>query len=247
MVLTNALYFKGIWEYPFEKRRTRAQAFAAVTKDSTAKGCASNFRTSCTEEVQVPMMTRTFEPKEMRGTQSVALLTVPGQYRAVRLPYKGSAGMAAIFVLPDPEAYESIMDAARHVTGAAVLDPKAWLDIEESLSVSVPRFKVEVKQLGLKEILNKMGIRAAFGQADFSKASADPLVLTNVLHSAVVHVDEFGTEAAAATAAVTLKSAFDPKPPKSLLFNRPFLLFLVETTTKTVLFQGAIADPRGSY
>lgn len=36
-VLTNALYFKGIWEYPFEKRRTRAQAFAAVTKDSTAK------------------------------------------------------------------------------------------------------------------------------------------------------------------------------------------------------------------
>jgi serine protease inhibitor len=36
-VLTNALYFKGVWEYPFEKRRTRAQAFAAVTKDSTAK------------------------------------------------------------------------------------------------------------------------------------------------------------------------------------------------------------------
>lgn len=33
------------------------------------------------------------------------------------------------------------------------------------------------------QILNKMGIRAAFGQADFSKASADPLVLTNVLHS----------------------------------------------------------------
>lgn len=33
------------------------------------------------------------------------------------------------------------------------------------------------------QILNKLGIRAAFGQADFSKASSDPLVLTNVLHS----------------------------------------------------------------
>lgn len=98
------------------------------------------------------MMTRTFEPKEMRGTQSVALLTVSGQYRAVRLPYKGSAGMAAIFVLPDPEAYESIMDAARDITGAAVLDPKPWQDLDEAFSVSVPRFKVEVKQLGLKEV-----------------------------------------------------------------------------------------------
>jgi hypothetical protein len=37
---------------------------------------------------------------------------------------------------------------------------------------------------------------------------------------AVVHVDEFGTEAAAATAAVTLKSAFDPKSPKSLVRQR---------------------------
>lgn len=33
------------------------------------------------------------------------------------------------------------------------------------------------------QILQKLGIRAAFGQADFSTASADPLVLTNVLHS----------------------------------------------------------------
>lgn len=43
-VLANALYFKGVWEHPFEKRRTRAEAFAAVTKDSTAKvgGCAHN-------------------------------------------------------------------------------------------------------------------------------------------------------------------------------------------------------------
>lgn len=37
------------------------------------------------------------------------------------------------------------------------------------------------------------------------------------LVQAIVQVDEFGTEAAAATAAVTLKSAFDPKPPKSLV------------------------------
>lgn len=84
--------------------------------------------------------------------QAVALAAAPGKYRAVRLPYKGSSGLAAVFVLPDAEAYESIMDAAREITAAAVLDPKAWQDVSEPMAVSLPRFKVEVKQLGLKEV-----------------------------------------------------------------------------------------------
>jgi serpin B len=67
------------------------------------------------------------------------------------------------------------------------------------------------------QVLQALGIQAAFDKADFSKASASPLVLSNVLHSAVVQVDESGTEAAAATAAITLKSAMGATPPKSLV------------------------------
>ncbi len=63
--------------------------------------------------------------------------------------------MAAVFVLPDAGAFESIMDAAREVTGSMVLDPKSWEDVAEPLAVSLPRFKVEVKQLGLKEVSSK--------------------------------------------------------------------------------------------
>lgn len=84
--------------------------------------------------------------------QAVALAAAPGKYRAVRLPYKGSSGLAAVFVLPDAEAYESVMDAAREITAAMVLDPKAWQEVLEPMAVSLPRFKVEVKQLGLKEV-----------------------------------------------------------------------------------------------
>jgi serine protease inhibitor len=29
------------------------------------------------------------------------------------------------------------------------------------------------------------------------------------------------------------------------VFNRPFLFFLVDSITQTVLFQGSITDPRG--
>lgn len=67
------------------------------------------------------------------------------------------------------------------------------------------------------QVLQALGIKAAFDQADFSKASSNPLVLSNVLHSAVVQVDEAGTEAAAATAVITLKSAMNATPPKSLV------------------------------
>jgi serine protease inhibitor len=32
-------------------------------------------------------------------------------------------------------------------------------------------------------------------------------------------------------------------PPLLQVFDRPFLFFLVDDTTKTVLFQGAVTDP----
>lgn len=35
-----------------------------------------------------------------------------------------------------------------------------------------------------------------------------------------------------------------PAVPAAQVFDRPFLFFIVETTTQTVLFQGAITDPR---
>lgn len=106
------------------------------------------------QPVQVDMMSRNFKARDLtKGAQPIRYADVEGQYRAVRLPYKGSTGLAAVFVLPDPK-YKSVFEAAGQITGAAVLDRKKWMNIYDigSLSVSVPRFKVSVSQLSLTKV-----------------------------------------------------------------------------------------------
>jgi hypothetical protein len=91
------------------------------------------------------MMFKVFEDQ-----QNVSLSQVPGQYTAVRLPYQDSAGLAAVFVLPN-ETYSSIGEAAGNITGAMVLDPETWSPLSQELWLSLPKFKVET-QLPLKQV-----------------------------------------------------------------------------------------------
>lgn len=35
MVITNAVYFKGLWEHPFDKARTQNKTFNALTAEGT--------------------------------------------------------------------------------------------------------------------------------------------------------------------------------------------------------------------
>lgn len=100
------------------------------------------------------MMSRNFKSRELEGPQTISYSEVEGQHRAVRLPYKGSTGLAAVFVLPDKTKYKSVFDAAAEITGATVVDRKNWASLFElnTLSVSVPRFKVAVNQLSMTKV-----------------------------------------------------------------------------------------------
>lgn len=65
-----------------------------------------------------------------------------------------------------------------------------------------------------------------------------------MLHKAFVRVDEKGTEAAAATAVVMADTAAPIDPPKVFKANRPFLFFVRDVPTNTVLFAGRMATPK---
>jgi len=219
MVITNAVYFKGLWEHPFDKARTQKKNFTALTAEGTKvsqihdaiykryrpfkSGHAMYAHTSgCGEKVtrilvdrhtdvllratsllqyvllvppttpphtpppllpptsppspqvvQVPMMTRVMDPAQLqRGAQKVMYAEVPGKYRAVRLPYKGSSGLAAVLVLPDASTYTTVFDAAADITAAAIMDRKGWSRLLDGLVLSLPRFKVSVQQLKLNKV-----------------------------------------------------------------------------------------------
>ena len=73
------------------------------------------------------------------------------------------------------------------------------------------------------------------------------LVISKVLHKALVDVNEEGTEAAAATAVIMV----DPTAPRRAPFvptfkaDRPFLFLVRDTQSGTILFLGRVTNPTG--
>ncbi|CAN7936939.1 unnamed protein product [Ixodes hexagonus] len=108
-----------------------------------------------------------------------------------------------------------------------------------SISSSAYVFKLEA-EYSLKEPLQNMGIRQVFSSAaDLSGITNDnDLVVSAVVHKAVVEVNEEGSEAAAVTSVVAVTrlgtQAFE--------FNvdHPFLFFIRNTVTNDILFAGQV-------
>ena len=114
---------------------------------------------------------------------------------------------------------------------------------EREGTVVLPRFKLEYG-VELKQPLRAMGMKAAFGKADFSGISDHPLFISAVRQRTFVEVNEEGTEAAAVTE-VLIATGIDMNPPKpfEMIVDRPFLFLIEDKQTGTILFMGVVFDP----
>ena len=110
-------------------------------------------------------------------------------------------------------------------------------------TVVLPRFKLEYG-VELKQPLKALGMRAAFGGADFSGISDRRLFISALRQRAFVEVNEEGTEAAAVTM-VPITSGIVTEPPKpfQMIVDRPFLFLIEDQRTRTILFMGVVYDP----
>jgi serpin B len=111
------------------------------------------------------------------------------------------------------------------------------------VQLSLPKFEYEYKR-ELKDDLAAMGMGIAFspGAADFSNITDQDIFISRVLHQTFIKNDEEGTEAAAAT---VVEFEFTSMPSVTVVnVNRPFLYFIRETTTGTIVFMGLVVDPR---
>jgi serpin B len=109
--------------------------------------------------------------------------------------------------------------------------------------VFLPRFKAE-SSFRLNEPLQELGMKSAFGSADFTGLSpmGKELYITAVLHKAFVDVNEEGTEAAAATAVVIGRKSDGPKP-AVFRADRPFVYVIRDNATGAALFLGRYLGP----
>ena len=211
LIYTNALYFKGKWESTFDKTASWQGSF---TNLSGSTG-------------QVTYMEQTHSFPYTTG-QDVAIAEIP----------YGNKAYSMVIVLPDPGV--SVTDVV------AGLNPEQW-DLWTSglytteLNLRIPRFKVEFdSEETMVPVLTRMGMGAAFDPflADFSHISDIPLFIALLKQNAFIQVDEEGTEAAAVTTIGFNVTSAGPGHTVPFHVDRPFLYFIKEKSTGTVLFAG---------
>ena len=212
LVLTNAIYFNAAWASPFSENATSDGAFRLLDGG----------------EVTVPMM---------RQTESFGYAEGDG-YQAVELPYDGNE-LSMVILLPQDgqfDTFEASLDLPKLNGILGALEYR-------QVSLTMPRFEFE-SSLGLKVTLSDMGMPLAFTpSADFSGMTGSrELFITEVVHKAVVSVDEAGTEAAAATAVIVGLTAV-PVSPVTVNIDRPFIFLIRDIETGAVLFLGRILNP----
>uniref|UniRef100_G3NMP4 Serpin domain-containing protein n=2 Tax=Gasterosteus aculeatus TaxID=69293 RepID=G3NMP4_GASAC len=152
----------------------------------------------------------------------------------ILLPYHGNTSM--MIVLPDEGKMKEVEG---YITKEHI---RHWHDslFRSSVNLFLPKFSISAEAT-LDSTLKEMGMVDAFtDNADFSGLSdAVKLKVSKVSHQAMLSVDETGTEAVAATTIEVMPMSM----PEVMNLNRPFMVFILEHSTKSILFMGKISDP----
>jgi serpin B len=158
-------------------------------------------------------------------------------YRAVAIPFENWLSMT--IVVPDNmSSFVSGLTAA----GLAKIDSSAATYL---VDLTLPRFSTD-SRTDLATVLKAMGMTTAFNpdSADLSGITTDQkLYLDKVIHEANIDVTEDGVTASAVTVVGGLGGAGEPPPHVQFHINQPFLYFLRDNSTGTILFMGRIDDP----
>lgn len=216
LVLTNAIYFKGLWADPFDPDDTYETDFE-LTSDETVK---------------VNMMKSDSESSIFNYTETEDL-------QILKLNYYGN-DLSMIIVLPK-ENNISIAESALNAEN--LLNWRNDFD-ETEINIEIPKFKFE-KKYPLNNLLKEMGIIDAFipDVADFSGMDGTKkLFISRALHQSYVEVNEEGTEAAAATAIFVELTAIPPEP-KEFIADHPFVFLIQHEETGAVIFMGKVMNP----
>nr|O54761.1 RecName: Full=Alpha-1-antitrypsin-like protein GS55-MS; Flags: Precursor [Ictidomys tridecemlineatus]BAA24420.1 alpha1-antitrypsin-like protein [Ictidomys tridecemlineatus] len=176
--------------------------------------------------VRVPMMNR-------MGMFEVHYCSTLASW-VLQMDYLGNA--TAIFLLPDEGKLQHLEDTITKEILAKFLKNR------ESSSVNLHFPKLNISgTMDLKPVLTRLGITNVFSyKADLSGITEDdPLRVSQALHKAVLTIDERGTEAAGATFLEMMPMSLPPE----VKFDKPFLVVIIEHSTKSPLFVGKVVNP----
>jgi len=215
LVVTDAVYFKGKWSWPFPKGATATRDF------NTADGGA----------IKTPMMRLEHDFGYLENDD----------FQAVRLPY-GNQSFAMYVLLPKKQTGLAGMVSKLNEVKWRQWGERF---VNREGTVVLPKFKLTYQaQLNDPLRKMGMDV-AFSDEADFSRVNPSAaLKITDVEHRTFIKVDETGTEAAAATSVSIIATAVRREPPPfEMIIDHPFFLAITEGESGAMLFAGVVTNP----
>uniref|UniRef100_A0A0D9XQK7 Serpin domain-containing protein n=1 Tax=Leersia perrieri TaxID=77586 RepID=A0A0D9XQK7_9ORYZ len=247
LVVTSAIYFNGQWETPFMKGMTKKDKFHLLGGG----------------DVEADFM-RSGEDQYIAAHDGFKVLRMPYTVHDPDVdddPFTArSVNTKRIATMPPPQYSMCVFlpderDGLWKLEEKMVAGGEGFLRKhmpEESVEVGefkIPRFKLSFDG-SIKRALEGLGVKTMFDPAkaelndllEEGNSGEPPLVVSDVLHRAVIEVNEKGTEAAAVTSIMVVCGAAQPPavPPPRVDFvaDHPFAFFVVEELSGAVLFAG---------
>ena len=192
LVLANAIYFKGAWLSPFEKRFTSHQPF----------------HLSANSQTDVRLMCQLADCNYAENTD----------FQVVELPYNGNE-MSMVILLP--RQIDGLGRLEKQLSPAFLARLLAQMKKQE-VEIFLPRFKLEsgftlnntLAKMGMPDAF-------IWPKADFSGLNGNRILCVSaVYHKAWVEANEEGTEAAAATVVDVASSDLRESPSAPARFPR---------------------------
>lgn len=217
LYLINAIYFKGNWAIQFDKTKTKDGQFTLLN------GAKRKY----------PMMSQAGRFRYYENDK----------FQAISLPY-GAGRMSLYVFLPNKNS--TLAEFLSSLTAANWENWMPQLRFAEG-NIVLPRFKLEY-EIVLNKALKALGMETAFDpqRANFgemyAKSPAANVFIGEVKHKTFVEVNEEGTEAAAVTSGGMRMTSY--APPFTMTVDRPFFCAIRDNQTGTVLFMGAIVEPK---
>ncbi len=222
-MISNALYFKGIWKDKFDSALTHEGTFYSENGDSK----------------RVNMMRNKKMPAIGYGTD---------KYTAVSLSF-GNEAFSMIIVLPDKgNRIEDCIDADewKNIHQLATRQPlsdDAIMMQRKNLDITLPKFSLD-SNIDFLGVLSSLGIKKLFNSSEAELTNcfeSGEYFINSVNQTSKFEIDEKGA-VGASVSKWTGEATSDFVSLEELTVDRPFVFLITEQSTGSIIFIGKIGN-----
>ena len=219
VILVNTVYMMAHWQSVFSERATQNRPFLV----------------GGTQKEDRPLMEQELFLRRAKV----------GGAESIEIPYANDMSMIVIL----PPTGDGLTEINREISAENIETHLQALQHSKPINTDLrlPKFSLKARY-NLATPLENLGMTGVFlpARSNLGAMTDDKrAAVSKVIQQVFLDVNEKGTEAAAATAAVIIVTSVGrPKPkPKAFHVDRPFLMLLKDNKTGAIVFMGRITNP----